>query len=87
MYDYRGKLMYSMFDLFFDTPAYSPVYVISDSEMKELQRTQNQEELDGIINQKKRLEEVYKDQIKHLEEREKKLKNELKFIEPTNKKV
>ena len=46
--------MYSMFDLFFDTPAYSPVYLISDSEMKELQRTQNQEELDGIINQKKR---------------------------------
>ncbi len=35
--------MYSMFDLLFDNPTYSPVYVISDSEMKELQRTQNQE--------------------------------------------
>ena len=46
-YYYRGKLIYSMFDLFYDTPAYIPVYVISDSEMKELQRTQNQEELDG----------------------------------------
>ena len=55
-----------MFDLFFDTPAYSPVYVISDSEMKELQRIQNQEELDGIINQKKRLGEAYKAQPKHL---------------------
>ncbi len=33
-----------MFDLFFDTPTYRPVYVISDSEMKELQRTQNQDE-------------------------------------------
>ena len=76
-----------MFDLFFDTPEYRPVYVISDSEMKELQRIQNQEELDGIINQKKRLGEAYKAQLKHLEEREKQLKNELKSIEPTKKKV
>ena len=87
MYDYRGKLMYSMFDLFFDTPAYSPVYVISDSEMKELQRKQNQEELDGIINQKKMLGESYKAQLKHLDEREKELKNELRSIRPTKKKV
>jgi len=84
---YRGKLMHSMFDLFFDTPAYSPVYVISDSEMKELQRTQNQEELDGIINQKKRLGEAYKAQLKHIDEREKVLKNELKSIGPIKKKV
>ena len=76
-----------MFDLFFDTPAYSPVYVISDSEMKELQRTQNQEELDGIINQKKRLREAYKAQLKHLDEREKALKNELKSIGPTKERV
>ena len=46
--------MYSMFDLFFDTPVYRPVYVISDSEMKELQRTQNQEELDRINHQKEK---------------------------------
>ncbi len=37
--------MYSMFDLFFDTQTYTPVYVIPDSEMKDLQRTQNQEEI------------------------------------------
>ena len=67
--------MYSMFDLFFDTPSYRNVYVISDSEMKELQRKQNQEELDGIINQKKRLGEAYKAQLKYLDEREKVLKN------------
>ena len=79
--------MYSMFDLFFDTPAYSLVYVISDSKMKELQRTQNQEELDGIINQKKRLWEAYIAQLKHLDEREKVLKNELKPIVLTKKKV
>ena len=77
--------MYSMFDLFFDAPAYRPVYVISDSEMKELQRAQNQDELQEICNQKKRLEEAYKSQVKHLEEREKKLKTDLKAISPTNK--
>ena len=49
--------MYSMFDLLFDTPAYRSVYVISDSEMKELQRAQNQDELEEIRHQKKRLEE------------------------------
>ena len=79
--------MYSMFDLLFDAPTYRPVYVISDSELKELQRRQHQDELNGIINQKKKLEEAYKAQIKHLEEREKELKTELKAIGPSNKKV
>ena len=72
--------MYSMFDLIFDTPTYRPVYVISDSEMKELQRAQNQDELEEIRNQKKRLEEAYRVQVKHLEEKEKELKTELKSI-------
>tara|TARA_Y100000589_G_scaffold48120_1_gene40240 strand:+ start:812 stop:1069 length:258 start_codon:yes stop_codon:yes gene_type:complete len=75
-----------MFDLLFDTPAYKPVYVISDSEMKELQRVQNQEELNELINQKKRLGESYKAQVKYIEEREKELKNELKSIDTTKKK-
>ena len=79
--------MYSMFDLLFDAPAYRSVYVISDSEMKDLQRTQNQDELNGIIKQKKKLEEAYKAQLKHLEEREKELKKKLKAIGPSNKKV
>ena len=79
--------MYSMFDLFFDTPTYMPVYVISESEMKDLQRTHHQEELNGIVNQKKKLEDAYKAQLKHLQEREKELKKELKAIEPFNKKV
>ena len=79
--------MYSMFDLFFDTPSYRPVYVISDSELKELQRTQNQEELDNVINQKKRLEESYKAQVKHLEETEKELKKKLKSFRTNRKKV
>jgi len=79
--------MYSMFDLFFDAPAYRPVYVISDSEMKELQRTQHQDELNEIITQKNKLKEAYKAQLKHLEEREKKLNTELKVLESSNKKV
>ena len=79
--------MNSMFDLFFDAPSYRSIYVISDSEMKELERKQNQEELDGIINKKKRLEEAYKVQVKQLELREKELKNELKSFEPSKKKV
>ena len=59
--------MYSMFDPFFNAPSYMSIYVISHSEIKELQ----QAELDGIINQKKRLEEAYKAQVKHLERRKK----------------
>ena len=72
--------MYSMFDLLFDTSTYRSIYVISDSEMKELQRKQNQDELEEIRHQRKRLEEAYKAQVKHLDEREKKLKTELKAI-------
>ena len=50
--------MYLVFDLFFDTFAYSPVYVIYDSEMKELQRTQNQEELMELLIKRKGLEKL-----------------------------
>ena len=60
--------MYSIFDLLFDTPAYSQVYVISYSEMKQLLRTQNQDEFDEILHQKKKLEEAYKAQVNHLDE-------------------
>lgn len=68
-----------MLDLFFDTPAFRHVYVISDSEMKELKRTQTQDELEEIHLQKKRLEDAYKAQVKLLNEREKDLKTELKY--------
>ena len=79
--------MYWLFDLFFGTPAYRHVYVISGSEMNELQRKQNQDEVKEIRHQKKRLEEAYKAQVKHLAEREKELKTELKAIESAKKKV
>ena len=72
--------MYSMFDLLFETPSYRPVYVISDSEMKELKKNQHQEELDEIKTQRKKLENAFKSQLKHLVEREKEVKNELKLL-------
>ena len=78
--------MYSMFDLLFDAPTYRPVYVISDTDMRDLQKTHYQEELNEILNQKKRLEDAYKIQLKHLENREKDLKTELKEIQDFKKK-
>ena len=78
--------MYSMFDLLFETPSYRPVYVISDSEMKELKKNHRQEELDEITNQRKRLEDAFKSQLKHLEEREKEVKRELKLLSASKNK-
>ena len=72
--------MYSMFDLLFETPSYRPVYVISDNEMKELKKNYHQEELDEITKQRKRLEDAFKSQLKHLSEREKEVKKELKVL-------
>ena len=79
--------MYSMFDLLFETPSYRPVYVISDSEMKELKKNQHQEELDEITTQRKRLEDAFNSQLKHLVEREKEVKNELKLLTGTKRKA
>ena len=79
--------MYSMFDLLFETPSYRPVYVISDSEMKELKKNQHQEELDEITTQRKNLENAFKSQLKHLEEREKEVKKELKSLSGSKEKA
>ena len=77
--------MYSMFDLIFEPPSYRQIYVISDSEMKKLKKNQHQEELDQINNQRIRLEDAFKAQIKHLEEREKEIKKELKIVSASKK--
>tara|TARA_B100000902_G_C26723655_1_gene627875 strand:- start:7 stop:246 length:240 start_codon:yes stop_codon:yes gene_type:complete len=79
--------MNSMFELFFETPSYREIYVISDSEMKELKKTQNKEELNEINSQKTRLEDAFKAQLKHLEEREKEIKKELKKLSLPNNKI
>ena len=78
--------MYSMFDLLFESPSYQKVYVISDSEMKDLKKNQHQEELDEIKNQKSRLESSFKAQLKHLDEREKEIKQKLKEISSSKNK-
>ena len=72
--------MYSMFDLLFETPSYRAVYVISDGEMKALKKNQHKKELDEISTQKVRLEDAFKAQLKHLEEREKEVKKEIKLL-------
>ena len=73
--------MYSMFDLLFDTNVrHQPVYVISDSEMKELKKKKQQDELDCVIDQRKKLEEAYKSQMGHLEERERELRKGIKGL-------
>ena len=82
----QRSLMYSMFDLLFETPSYHPVYVISDSEMKELKKKQYREELDEITTQKVNLEDAFKAQVKHLEEREKEVKRELKLLSASKNK-
>ncbi len=78
--------MYSMLDLLFETPAYRQIYVISDSGMKELKKSQYQEELDEIANQKVKLEVAFKSQLKHLDEREKEVKKELKILSASKNK-
>ena len=78
--------MYSMFDLLFETPSHRTVYIIPDSKMKELKKNQYQEELDEITEQKVRLKDAFKAQIKHLEDREKELKKELKVLSASKNK-
>tara|TARA_B100000700_G_C14477853_1_gene593668 strand:- start:151 stop:351 length:201 start_codon:yes stop_codon:yes gene_type:complete len=57
--------------------------VVSDSQLEELKRNQRQEELDNIDDSRKRLEEGYQARIKVLDERQNKIKEELKALSPT----
>ena len=77
--------MYSMFDLLLEKPSYRQIYVISDSEMKELKKSHHKEELDEITQKRTRLEDAFKDQMQHLEEREKEIKKELKVLSSSKK--
>ena len=52
--------MYSIFDLLFDAPSYRPVYVISDSEIKELKKTQHQDQLKELLIKRKNLKRLTK---------------------------
>ena len=71
----------SLFDAVFADSFFSPmrtVYVVSDSQLEELKRKEQQEELDNIETSRKRLEESYQARVKVLEDREHELQEELK---------
>ena len=73
----------SLFDTVFADSFFNPmrtVYVVSDSQLKELKRNQHQEELDNIETSRKRLETNYQSRMKVLDERESELQEELKAL-------
>ena len=75
----------SPFEAFFADSFFSPmrtVYVVSDSQLVEIKRTQRQDELDNLESSRKRLEETYQSRIKIIDEREHELQEELKALAP-----
>ena len=75
--------MYSVTRFSLTPSFYRPVYVISDSEMVQLKVQQHQDELDSVVDQRKRLDDAYEKQRTHLLEREKTIKSELKALAPS----
>ena len=63
------------------------LYVFSDSQLEELKRNQRQEELDDIVDSRKRLDESYQARIKVLDERQNELRKEIKALSPTKVKA
>ena len=88
MYFKKDTMYTSLFDTFFSDSFFTPhrtVYVVSDSQLEELKQKQNQEELDNLVESRKRLEANYQSRIKILDERETELKEELKALAPAEK--
>ena len=83
------NVMYSsLFDAIFADSFFSPmrtVYVVSDSQLEEIQRNQRQEELDNIETSRKRLEESYQARVKVLDDRKHELQEEIKALAPAKK--
>ena len=80
----------SLFDTVFADSFFSPmrtVYVVSDSQLEEIKLKQRQEELDNLEASRKRLEETYESRLKTINERENELQEELKALEPAEKKI
>jgi len=78
----------SLLDAAFADSFFTPhrtVYVISDSQLEKLKRTQHQEELENIEISRKRLDANYKSRIKNLDERECEIQEELKALAPSVK--
>jgi len=57
--------------------------VVSDSQLEELKRNQRQEELDDIVDTRKRREQSFQVRIKVLDERQNEITKELKVLSPT----
>ena len=83
------NVMYSsLFDAVFADSFFSPmrtVYVVSDSQLEEINRNQREEELENIEDSRKRLEESYQARVKVLDEREHELQEEIKALAPAKK--
>ena len=78
----------SLFDAVFADSFFSPmrtVYVVSDSQLEEIRRSQSEEELENIETSRKRLEESYQARVKVLDEREHELQEEIKALAPAIK--
>ena len=78
----------SLFDAVFADSFFSPmrnVYVVSDSQLKEIKRNQREEELENIETSRKRLEESYQARVKVLDKREHELQKEIKALAPAKK--
>ena len=78
----------SLFDAVFADSFFSPVrtvYVVSDSQLKEIKRNQREEELENIETSRKRLEESYQARVKVLDKREHELQEEIKALAPGKK--
>ena len=57
--------------------------MVSDSQLEELKRNQRQEELDDIVDTRKRREQSFQVRIKVLDERQNEITKELKVLSPT----
>ncbi len=79
-------VMYSsLFDAVFTDSFFSPmrtVYVVTDSQLEEIQRKQREEELENIESSRKRLEESYQARVKVLDERKQELQEEINALAP-----
>ena len=86
---FARDLMYSsVFDAVYSNSFFAPhrtLYVVSDSQLEELKKKQNQEELDNLVESRNRLEANYQSRIKILDEREHELQEELKALTPAEK--
>ena len=78
----------SLFDAVFADYFFSPiktVYVVSDSQLEEIKRSQREEELENIEASRKRLEENYQTRVKVLDKREHELQEEINALTPAEK--